>query len=229
LFASLIPTLFAIRFAHCRVITTVWFFYCCWTTQKSFESKRRFFFRFKVFFGLWISSKPALAWICQYGLDDNIRMKYVLSWEVALLFMAHSVLISMYIPKKQFNKGFPFHKVSSTMLGLVQGQSASEFIRDQQENGDPNAPNGNPNQPDSPNQRYEGGLFNIRHAKHILKTSGMEMHRTVSTLKDAADDLMVRLRDLDDYEGQDISYSREQFSRMGQGGQSMPDLDEFNT
>jgi hypothetical protein len=49
----------------------------------------------------------------------------------------------------------------------------------------------------------------------------------MKTLKETAEDLLVTLKDLDDYEGEDISFSREQFRQGGSGGQSLNDLEQF--
>lgn len=159
------------------------------------------------------------------------RMKYVVSWDTCMLFIGHAALVAMYIPNVNYNKGFPFHKVSSAMLGLVQGQSASEYLRDLQANGQGRDNNGERDEsrppPQQRQQNNEGALFSVRQAKSLMKSSGIEMYQTMTTLKGAAEDLITTLRDLDDYEGEDISFSREQFRQGGSGGQSMADLEQF--
>ncbi|GMH74377.1 hypothetical protein TrLO_g3215 [Triparma laevis f. longispina] len=263
-----------------RGFTALWFVYSCATTMRSFESKRRFYTRFMVLFFLWIAMKPTIAIFCNLFLDDSERYKYLVGYEVAAMFGAQLAMMLLYIPKMNFNRGFPFHSVSSVMLGMVQGQSASEYLRemaqregrlsdtfggvagpstptnDQQmnvtkrpgindvspsgERSRAGANNNNNNNPESslgtPSSTRDGGRqphyspppLSLRHAKDVMKSAGVDMHRSLVSLVDASDELLSRLRDLDDYDGGDIDYGREQFSnRPDTRRTALTDLDEF--
>ena len=60
-------------FMWLRTVAALWFYYCCWTTQNSFQTKRNFFFRFKIFFTSWLLMRPTICLACMYGLDDHER------------------------------------------------------------------------------------------------------------------------------------------------------------
>lgn len=182
----------------------------------------RFYRRFTGVFGLWISLKVVIGLVSGAALDDNIRAKYVAGWEVATLFVGQLLLVLMYQPKASFNTGFPFHGVSSVMLGLVQGQSASDFLRDQG--------GGTANSPPTPldnvlqgSQPDSGSAVappvSLNHAKGIMKSAGIDLHRTLGFLAGASEDLLNLLRDLDDYDGQDVSFVNSGNNGGGGGGE----------
>ncbi|GMH53261.1 hypothetical protein TrST_g11720 [Triparma strigata] len=245
-----------------RGFAALWFVYSCSTTMRSFDSKKRFYFRFMILFSIWIALKPIIAIFCNLFLDDAERYKYLVGYEVTAMFAAQLAMMLLYIPKMNFNKGFPFHSVSSVMLGMVQGQSASEYLREMAEregrlsdtfgearpatptNPDPNAddplsntrrpgtnisdvsPSGS--RPVNPPSHYSPPPLSLRHAKDVMKTAGVDMHRSLVSLVDASDELLSRLRDLDDYDGEDIDYGREQFGNRPETRRvALTDLDEF--
>ena len=221
-----------------RVFTAFWFAYCCWTTMKSFDNKKHFYRKFLVFGFTWMLLKPIMAFICNAQVADTHREKYMVGWETAILFAVQLTMLLMYMPNQKFNRGFPFHKVSSAMLGLVQGQSASQYLLDQQRaaqnasGSDDNAtsttlpgqraspsgrgafnPNGGPPMPLAPvaetNNALDANQNQLRRvngtslpaAKRVIRDVGTELHRTMSELGLAGEDLLARLRDLDDVEG----------------------------
>ena len=211
-----------------RVFTLAWFVYCCWTTVKSFDTKRRFYTRFSAIFSIFLGMKPLMVAVCGTALDDNNRFKFLQFWEVSQLFLGQLLLCLMYHPRASFNKGFPFHSVSSVMLGLVQGQSASDFLReaatrdaveDVERTGLAQAINeGVPQVWNGLADSGRGNVIDLRRAKDTLKGAGIGLHRTLLDLSDASEDLINRLRDLDDYDGDDVDFRREASPQQGGRG-----------
>jgi len=190
---------------YLRAFTWMWFVYCCYTTMKSFDSKKVFFKKFTVAFGAWMLVGVVMAIACEQ-LGEEERAKYMTAWDLSSLFVGQTLLILMYYPNVKFNKGFPFHSTSSVMLGLVQGQTASEFLAEQRQEVDEV-------------EGGEGGAvvdrgggtpppLSLRHAKDVMKTAGLDLHRTLRSLRGASGDLMSRLEDLDDADEGDIDMGR---------------------
>ena len=55
--------------------------------------------------------------------------------------------------------------------------------------------------------------------KGIMKSAGIDLHRTLGFLAGASEDLLNLLRDLDDYDGQDVSFVNSGNNGGGGGGE----------
>jgi hypothetical protein len=218
-----------------RSLAVVWFVYCCWTTMKSFKSKKRFYTRFALIFTAYLSAKCLMVPICSVALTDNNRFKFMTAFEVTLAFVGHLILCALYQPGVSYNRGFPFHQVGSVMLGLVQGQTASEALREIDASGDDDSTlsrvlETNSGRNDGSNQ--EADLRSLREAKVRLKESGLNMYRAFMNLGDASEDIIMRLRDLDDYDGEDVDFRKQREGAFGGGdinGEALySDLDQVD-
>ena len=121
-----------ITYLYIHIFITVWFLYCCQTTIRAFETKTRFYKRFSAGFGFWLFLKPIIILLCEVTLTDDNRAVFLTSWEVTLRFLGQLLLLGMYDPRyPRLNAGFPFHSVTSVMLGLVHGETPKDFIEKQ--------------------------------------------------------------------------------------------------
>ena len=221
-----------IIYLYIRALIAVWFVYCCLTTIRAFQTKRRFYNRFCTIFTFWLLLKPIMVFVCQITLTDDNRAAYLISWEVAILFCGQAVLLCMYFPGRSFNAGFPFHHVTSVMLGMVQGESPSDFIRNQllnsgvggvgvqgqvaEEGGSAttepklsrdniNTHNSNSNSNNVLRGNKNNGIT-LGGARSVIKTTGNDISNTLRQISNVGRDLVAVLQDLNDFEEDDVDY-----------------------
>lgn len=100
-----------------RICVIVWFHYSAKTCRDNFKTKRGFYRKFTFIFTLWLSAVPLTVWAGRF-IDPHYRFKLVYGMQISVFFAGQLVLMSMYNPNLSFNKSFPFHAKSSSMLGI---------------------------------------------------------------------------------------------------------------
>ena len=101
----------------------LWFFYAARTTRINFEKKKGFYFKFNNFFLFWLLSLPFVIAMAN-SADPYHRFMIYYAFNLTLECLGQTVLLVLYNPSTQFNRSFPFHSHTSSMLGMF-GQSTS--------------------------------------------------------------------------------------------------------
>ncbi len=91
-----------------RVAAFIWFSYSLFTTIRNFKSKQRFYKKFFFMFSIYILSVPLLCLI-SYGLSFHVRYKFLVWFDVVVIYLAQTGLVIMYNPTFSFTHSFPFH------------------------------------------------------------------------------------------------------------------------
>ena len=162
---------------------------------------------------MWLLLKPIMVLICEITLTDDNRAVFLIIWDVTILVLGQVILLGMYHPNLRINSGFPYHKITSVMLGLVQGETASDFIRTQTNamnklmNGTPppapanSSPignsligggfnnNSNSNNSSSPNNNNSvlknTKILSLSAARNVIKQTGTEISMAINQIASA--------------------------------------------
>ncbi len=120
----------------CRVCLAAWFINAARITSHNFEKKRGFYGKFNKFYLVWILSTPVAYWISTF-LETYHRYLFMYATEATFTFLGQFVLIVLYNPSTQFNRSFPFHGNTNSMLGMHgpkgnKSESTALFTSDRQ-------------------------------------------------------------------------------------------------
>eukprot|EP00518_Triparma_eleuthera_P006130 CAMPEP_0182488640 /NCGR_PEP_ID=MMETSP1319-20130603/48507_1 /TAXON_ID=172717 /ORGANISM="Bolidomonas pacifica, Strain RCC208" /LENGTH=882 /DNA_ID=CAMNT_0024690765 /DNA_START=121 /DNA_END=2767 /DNA_ORIENTATION=- len=100
-----------------RAAAALWFYYAARTTRINFERKKGFYFKFNNFFLFWLLSLP-FAIALASSADPYRRFMVYYAFNACLVWLGQGVLLLLYNPSTQFNRSFPFHSHTSSMLGM---------------------------------------------------------------------------------------------------------------
>jgi hypothetical protein len=100
-----------------RVFTAVWFARCAASTSRNFAKKRGFYGKFNKFFFVYLMVIPIMIGIAS-GVDAYYRFMLVRGVELFTQWFGQALLLALYNPSTQFNRSFPFHSQTASMIGM---------------------------------------------------------------------------------------------------------------
>eukprot|EP00519_Triparma_laevis_P010344 CAMPEP_0182498606 /NCGR_PEP_ID=MMETSP1321-20130603/6759_1 /TAXON_ID=91990 /ORGANISM="Bolidomonas sp., Strain RCC1657" /LENGTH=929 /DNA_ID=CAMNT_0024702689 /DNA_START=95 /DNA_END=2881 /DNA_ORIENTATION=+ len=101
-----------------RTLAALWFYYAGRTTRINFEKKKGFYFKFNNFFLFWLLALPFVIAMAS-SIDRHRRFMIYYAFNLTLIWLGQTVLCILYNPSTQFNRSFPFHSHTSSMLGML--------------------------------------------------------------------------------------------------------------
>jgi len=100
-----------------RVAGALWFLRAAQTTANNFEKKRGFYGKFNKFFFSYMLIVPVAVALAT-AAETYYRFMLVYGVETAATWFGQTLLMLLYNPSTQFNRSFPFHSHTSSMLGM---------------------------------------------------------------------------------------------------------------